>query len=395
MYFDSKNKAECSGCTACYLSCPVHAISMKEDEEGFVYPEIQPDVCINCNLCRKVCSWEHSDYSNAEKPLTLAAVLKDKDERQRSTSGGAFYSIASWVLRQNGVVYGAAFDDRLQLKHIGVDNIVDLQKLRGSKYLQSSLENVFNEVKEKLEEGKCCYFTGTGCQIAGLKSFLRKDYPTLLTSDLVCHGVPSQKLFNEHIAYLEHKYHDKVVDYKFRDYKVGGGCEACGFANREPVIKPTYELSPYLYSFMYGYTYRSSCYNCHFARVPRQGDITIADFWGVEKYFPELDRSCGTSLLFVNTDKGRDVWEKVSDDFDYQVSNVADASRYNGNVVHASKKPDIRDDVYKLLEEKGYKYLAENVFRSPNYNKLILRMWLSKQKWLKPIINLHKGVNKK
>jgi hypothetical protein len=317
-----------------------------------------------------VCSWEHPQYNNSSEPLTLASILKDKAERQRSTSGGVFYAIAKWIIEQNGVVYGAAFDEKLQLHHISADNLEDLQRLRGSKYIQSNLGHIFKEVRSQLEQGRWCYFTGTGCQVAGLKAYLHKDYEKLLCSDLVCHGVPSQKLFNEHIAYMEEKYHDKVVGYQFRDNKMGGYCEMCNFEGRKPVVNPTYELSPYLYSFMYGYTHRYSCYECKFAKMPRQGDITLADYWGVKHIFPQIDYSCGCSLVFLNTKKGEDVWEQVKGDYEYRVSNVENASKYNGNVVRPSKMPAQRANVFKDISDKGYGYVANNSFRSPYYSRV-------------------------
>ncbi len=370
MYFDTKHKQDCSGCTACMNACPTAAITMQEDKEGFLYPKINEHTCINCGLCRKVCSWEHSKYDTDENPIVLASVLKDKTERQLSTSGGAFYAIAQWIINQGGVVYGAAFDENLQLHHIGVETKESLQILRGSKYLQSNLGSIFKDVERNLKAGRWCYFTGTGCQVAGLKAYLRKDYPTLVTSDLVCHGVPSQKLFNEHISYMENKYKDKVVSYQFRDYKKGGGCEICGFANRKPVIKPSYVLSPYLYSFMYGFTYRYSCYECRFAHVPRQGDITLADFWGIQYYYPDFDRSNGVSLLLLNTLKGKKMWEKIKDVCIFAFSNVDDASKYNGNLVCTSVKPSLRDNIYQKIDQKGYSYIVKTDFRVPHYFKL-------------------------
>ena len=372
MYFESYKKNECSGCTACMSSCPKAAITMQEDDEGFLYPHIDEDTCIHCGLCQKVCSWEHPKYDNYEGPITLASVLKDKIERQRSTSGGVFYAIAKWIIEQGGMVFGAAFDDNLQLKHIGFDNLDDLQKLRGSKYIQSSLGHIFKEVKSQLEQGFWCYFTGTGCQVAGLKAFLRKDYEKLITSDLVCHGVPSQKLFNEHIAYMEKKYQDTVIEYQFRDNKTGGYCETCSFAGRKAVENPTYELSPYLYGFIYGYTHRYSCYECKFAKVPRQGDITLADYWGVKHYFPKMDYSRGCSLVLINTAKGEEVWKQIKLHCDYKLSKLEDATRHNGNVVKPSGMPAQRAIVYKEVSDKGYAYVAKNFFRSPHYYRVKL-----------------------
>lgn len=394
MYFDSLNKADCCGCTACVNACPVTAIRMKEDEDGFLYPIIDESICINCGLCRRVCCWEYPQYNNEKEPITLASVLKDKTERQRSTSGGIFYAIAAWIIEQGGMVYGAAFDDNLQLKHIGAETIEELQPIRGSKYLQSNLAKIFKDVEKNLRQERWCYFTGTGCQIAGLKAYLRKDYSKLITSDVVCHGVPSQKLFNHHIEYIEQKYHNKVVDYKFRDYKLGGVYEICSFANQKPVINRSYELSPYLYSFMYGMTYRESCYECRFAKIPRQGDISLADYWGVKKFFPQFDNSNGCSLLLLNTDKGRIMWEQIKTSCTFEESNVNDAASFNGNLVHPTSKPEIRNVIYKEIKDKGYDVVAKQLFRSPKYSKLKVINYILNSDVLKPIVALYHKVKK-
>lgn len=385
MFFDNKKKEECCGCTACMNACPTSAIKMEEDAEGFLYPVIDKDTCVHCNLCRKVCCWANASYENSSEPVALASILKNKSERQKSTSGGVFYAIATWVINQGGLVYGAAFDDNLQLRHISAKTIDDLQKLRGSKYIQSELGSIFKEIKKQLESDSWAYFVGTGCQVAGLKAFLRKDYPKLITSDLVCHGVPSQKIFNNHIAYMEEKYHDKVVSYQFRDYIKGGGCEICGFANRKHVINRSYDISPYLYGFMYGYINRYSCYDCRFAKVPRQGDITLADYWGVNRFFPDMDNSCGCSLLLLNTEKGKAMWKRVKRSCDYYVSNVADAAKYNGNLVQTSEKPEGRDAIFEQIKKRGYGDVAAKELRSPNFIKISFANHLFYDKVFRPL----------
>jgi len=371
MYFKTKDKSECCGCTACLHSCPVSAISFVEDKEGFMYPEINDEACINCGLCERVCPFEHPEYKNDEHPAVFASLLKDKEERKKSSSGGLFYVLAKLIIEKGGVVYGATLDNQLNVVHVGVDCLDDLAKLRGSKYVQSDLNKVFLDIREQLKSDRWVYFVGTGCQVAGLKSYLRKDYPNLITSDLVCHGVPSQKLFSTHVKYLEEKYHGKVSNYQFRDNATWGGCELFQLTNPQGNIKhirnSSYELSPYLYSFMYAFTYRHSCYNCKFAQIPRQGDITLADYWGVRSFFPQIDTSKGVSLILVNNSKGKEIWEKVKDKVEFYTSTVDDGAKFNSNLVHITKKPEIRNTVYQMIEEKGYAAMASSEFRSPRY----------------------------
>lgn len=373
MYLVTHNKYECCGCSACLHICSVNAISMRADSEGFLYPQKDVSLCNNCGLCEKICPIEHPIYSN-DKPAVFAAYAKDERERMRSSSGAIFYIIAKSIIARGGIVYGAILDSNLQALHIGVDTLDALDSLRGSKYVQTNLNNVFIEVKQNLIAGRLVYFTGTPCQIAGLKAFLRRSYSNLVTSDLICHGVPSQKLFDMHLKYLCDIYGgDKVVDYKFRDNKGWGGCEITTIIKKKVAklkISPTYDLSPYLYSFMYGYTSRYSCYKCPFATLPRQGDITLADFWGVKEFFPNLDTSKGCSLVLLNNKKGCEIWNDVQSDIFSLESNIESASKHNWNMLHYSKQPYLRARVYESIQLNGYKQVAKTLFRSPNYWKI-------------------------
>ena len=389
MYFKTFSKSECCACTACEHACPVQAISLVKDEEGFLYPSINREKCIDCGICERVCPIEHSDYSNYEHPDVYAAMVKEVEQRKRSSSGGMFYAIASWILQQGGKVYGATMDANHQVKHIGVDNLTDLELLRGSKYVQSNLLDVFADIKQQLKTGRWCYFVGTGCQVAGLKSFLRKDYETLLTSDLVCHGVPSQWLFDQHIQYLEKKFKGKVSDYQFRNNESWGVCEIFNLTNHKGKVKrykfPSYELSPYLYSFMYAMTYRYSCYECPFARIPRQGDITLADYWGVKEFFPNIDAGQGVSLVLVNTSKGQKLWKIIKHVSVCVLSNIENGAKYNGNLVRKSIQPDCRNDIYKKVKKWGYMKIAGTLFRASNYNILRFKILLARVPLLKHI----------
>lgn len=374
MYFHTLSKQECCACSACVHSCSKACIKMKPDEEGFLYPEIDYTVCIDCGLCERVCPVEHPDYGNSVRPVTYAAMLKDVEQRKRSSSGGLFHAIACWILQQGGKVYGATLDEDLHVKHIGVDSLEALQLLRGSKYVQSDLQDVFLNVREDVKAGRWCYFVGTPCQVAGLKSYLRKDYDKLLTSDLICHGVPSQWLFDQHIDYLEKKYRGKVSDYQFRNNEMWGGCEIFNLTNPNGKIKqymfPSYNLSPYLYSFMYAMTYRYSCYDCKFARIPRQGDITLADYWGVKEFFPNIDASKGVSLILANTDKGNKIINLISDDLTLLESRLEDGAKYNGNLVHTSERNSVRVTIYRKIKNEGYASVVGKEFKAPDYKRL-------------------------
>lgn len=399
MYFHTLDKKECCGCTACLNACPRQCISMKRDEEGFLYPMIDKVQCVNCGSCEKVCPINHPVYENKTQAV-YAAYVRDEQQRMKSTSGGIFYVIARWIIEQGGIVYGAAFDDNFKLKHIGVDSLDKLQKLRGSKYLQSDLGNVFCEIKEHLKKNRWVYFVGVGCQVAGLHSFLRKEYKTLITSDLVCHGVPSQLMFDWHLDYLRAKEKAEITSYSFRDCEGWGGCETYSYTSLIHGRKGTrklhsYSLSPYLYSFMSAYTSRYSCYDCKFARIPRQGDITLADYWGVSNYFPELDCTKGVSLVLINNKIGNEIWDAIKCYLEYRSSCVDDAAINNGNLIYGTKMPEFRKSCYTLINQKGYEWVAEHEFRAPHYWLIKLKVFLLRTKLGAFLVRLKRAVERK
>lgn len=390
-YFINNDKKACCGCTACIHSCPAKAIKFEKDEEGFNYPVINKNKCINCGLCEIVCPISHPHYDNDKEPEVYAAMLQSIDERKRSSSGGLFYAIATWVINAGGIVFGATISDNLQVKHVSAESIHELQCLRGSKYVQSALNDVFTRVKENLQKGRWCYFVGTGCQVAGLKAYLRKNYNKLITSDLVCHGVPSQWLFDQHIIYLQNKYKGKVSDYKFRNNETGEGGEIFNLTDErghtKTVRNKTYNISPYLYSFMYGMTLRYSCYDCKFATIPRQGDITLADYWGSKNFIPEMNNSNGVSLCLVNTEQGRMVWKQIKEFCEHRKSNIKDGVIYNKNVVQTTQPHPYRSYVYKKIREEGYETVAQKEFRIKDYNKVRFFIWINGIPLLRYMIN--------
>lgn len=381
MYLKTLNKYQCCGCTACEQVCAKGAISMVHDNEGFSYPVINKDLCVGCGLCEKVCAFAQPQYANSKEPAVYATHLKEAEERKKSSSGGIFYAIAKWIIAQGGIVYGAAFNNELQLSHIGVDNLNDLEKLRGSKYLQSAMGNTYKEIRELLKQGRWVYFVGTGCQVAGLKAFLRKECATLVTSDLVCHGVPSQKLFNKHIEYLGKNINGKIIGYKFRNNAIWGVNEIFIYKRddlEKECNKGHFALSPYLFQFMYAYSYRYSCYDCKYTQIPRQGDITLADYWGVKEFFPQIDAKSGVSLVLVNNEQGNNVWEQIKDGLVYYESCVEHGAKNNGNLIKKTIEPEIRKGIYERIEREGYEKVAETIFRPKNYRKIRFKHMICK-----------------
>ena len=395
MYFKTYSKYECTACSACKHICPVKAISFHLDEEGFLFPSIDKNICINCGLCERICPIEHPINSHRSSLNVYAAILKDIEQRKKSSSGGIFYAIACWVLEQGGKVYGVTIDDAHKVKHIYVEKLEDLHLLRGSKYVQSDLQDLFDDIKKELIKERWCYFVGTGCQVAGLRAFLCKDYKTLLTTDLVCHGVPSQWLFDQHVKLIETKYRGKLISYAFRDNNKWCGSEilTLNIGSKLKTIKnPTYFKSPYLNAFISSMVLRYSCYDCKYATIHRVGDITLADYWGIENFIPNIDKRYGVSMMMINTNKGEYIRKQIAKNCIFWETTISEAIKYNSSIIHTTSMPEIRPHIYKLIQEKGYPYVAETIFKSKRYYKTIIVQTLLSNNIIKkvvvPILNL-------
>ena len=319
------NKQDCCGCTACSQICARQAITMKPDKEGFLYPEVDCEKCVECQLCTNVCPILHYDNipSKEATPLKIWGMQTKKDDvYSSSSSGGVFSELASYVIGQSGVVYGAVYDDNMKVLHTRIDSEKDIHKLRGSKYVQSELGDVFKRVKMDLVENRLVLFSGTGCQIEGLRLFLRKEYASLITIDLVCHGVPSPKLYADYIHFLEEEYHAKVIDINMRD-KTKGWKQRFhyrikfdnGIAASQTEIFDTRKTNIWNVMFFSECITRPSCHVCRFANYLRPSDITIADFWGVQKSHPDFYNGKGVSLVMANTDRGKNIVEAIKDSF--------------------------------------------------------------------------------
>lgn len=356
-YIITGKESDCCGCRACEQICGKHAITMITNEEGFLYPQLNSAMCVQCGVCSKICPM---DKNNLEGILMyskdyFAAQILDRDSLQRSSSGGMFRLFAEEILKEEdkGIVYGAAFVEDMYLKHIRVTTKDDLQRMQGSKYLQSDTEETFAHVEKDLCKGLKVYYVGTPCQIAGLKLFLRKEYDNLLTSDLVCHGTPSYKVFRNSLDHIESKYSGTIVNYSFRDKRVmGWSCTSSSSlrtAKGWKTLRFDTNMQAYFNAFISGDLMRYSCYNCPFACNKRVGDITLADHWGVNKYNPDFpDIHHGVSLLLVNTPKGRLYWEHLKDETKYIRIKEIEALESNPNLSHSTLLTDERKEAYAL-----------------------------------------------
>lgn len=321
----------CCGCSACASVCPKKCIAMRENSEGFLYPVIDREKCVKCGLCEKICPVMHTSHDNDLREA-YGAITKDNDMLLRSSSGGIFTELAKSVLSDGGCVFGAAFSDGFHsVKHVVVESVEGLSSLRGSKYVQSDIGNTFHEAKEQLEKGRLVLFSGTPCQIAGLKNYLGKEYDNLLLVDIICHGTPSPALWTRYLTAVEIRMGGKASYVSFRHKEHGWrkfGMEM-PFETGKRYFKELGE-DPFLKMFLKNYCLRESCYNCRVKEADSVADITIGDFWGVEHVAPEIDNSMGVSLALVHTEKGKRYYESAA----RHMQTIQ--TDYDGAIVHNS-----------------------------------------------------------
>ena len=363
------NKSQCCGCMACYNICPKHAIKIREDKYGYVYPVIDDERCISCKACLKVCNYTKNSFMNL--PIEcFAAVAKDEDILLNTASGGVFTAIAKTFLQNGGIVYGCSMElnkDYKLLKHIRVDTIDKLSLLSGSKYAQSNIGDIYKKIKKDLDNNKKVLFSGTPCQVDGLNSFIGKYYKNLVTIDIICHGVPNSKIFFDYLNELEKKIQKKIIEFKFRDKTYGWdliGSYTC--IEPDGSIKK-YALhsrdSSYYQYFLGGDIYRENCYTCKYANPERCSDITIGDYWGVEDVHAEIleknggcfNKNKGISCILINTNKGKLNFDNT---FKYVLnivpSDYESIRKTNKQLNYTSEKGKLRCKVLKKYNKKGY-----------------------------------------
>lgn len=390
-------KEECCGCTACKNICPVNAIEMKEDKEGFLYPIVNEEKCIKCELCKKVCPVLNIKNETKEQHAYIFQNAND-DVRRQSTSGGAFSAIAEKIIDKNGIVYGVIFDKDFNVIHKGIENKGELYKFRNSKYVQSNLNNVFKEVKENLEKDRWVCFSGTSCQIEGLKNFLRKQYEKLLLVDVVCRAVPSPLIWKKYLKLKKQEngdvskiyFRDKLYGYKYSNFSVYDSQNNLRYHNGV-------ESDPYLRAFFSNICDRPSCYNCKFKKLNRESDITLWDCFNVEKYNSKLDDDKGTTRILANTVKGKRFVEELGvthnlEEIDVELATKNFLAMFQ-SVKYNSERSDFFEDVGKLEEKELFtKYFSDNITVK---SERIIRKLLLKTGIYKKILNLGKKIRKR
>lgn len=383
------DKELCTGCGACYLGCAKSAITMHTNNKGFLYPIIDESKCIECGKCRRICPILNVKIKeNIEDKKTYACWSKDSNLRAISTSGGVFTNIAKYILSKDGVVFGAKFDENFKVIHDECKNLNELKDFRGSKYVQSEIGDSYLKAKKYLDNKVLVLFTGTPCQIAGLNSFLGKEYSNLLTMDIVCHGVPSPLIFSDYIKYIEEKKGDKIKNISFRYKKPSWSVFSMkiDFQKSNSYIRDKYK-DPYLVGFLSDYYLRDSCHNCKFTNLDRAGDITVSDYWQYKSYSKSMrNNEKGISMVMINNSKGKEVFDIISKELVYEERSLKDAVGSNSSLSRSYPKNKKSDEFWEYYFKNGFsetviKYLnpLKRTFRTKLHDwKLRNYYWVSK-----------------
>ena len=369
-------KNKCTGCTACMNNCPKGAINFEKAKDGFKYPVIDKKKCINCALCKKVCPVLNTSNNESINKCYVGYNSKS-DERLKASSGSVFSLIAEYILNIGGIVVGAAFDKENHLKHIAVEKKEDLEPLKKSKYLQSDLEYIFSYIKDQIKERKVL-FVGTPCQVAGIKSFI-KNNENLITIDLICHGVPSPKLFEKYVKELEIKNNDKLINYDFRDKSTGWNTYSnkAQFKNKEIVTDR--RKNEYMQLFLSDIALRESCYNCNFKLGNKYSDITLGDFWGIKKCYPEMYNKEGVSAIIINTEAGCELFDSICNKMNYKKCKIDEIMAGNPSLKKSTAYNKKRELFFKDIDNLSFyeifnKYKEKLLFKKiRNKIKKILR----------------------
>ena len=389
----------CCGCTACAEKCPKQCISLVEDSEGFLYPKVDAAGCIDCGLCEKVCPWINRPEKFPPKEV-LAVKNRNETERMASSSGGVFIALAREVIGRGGVVFGAVFDEKWEVKHACAETMEDVRPMMGSKYVQSRIGDSYCQAERFLKAGRKVLFTGSPCQVAGLHAYLRKDYPNLLSVDFLCHGVPSPGVWR---LYLGETFYSArraaagkntvlscslnpmpvITGIGFRDKEMSGwkkfsfvvrGRSAHGADQNSVLLSAKHYENTFMRGFLSDVYLRPSCYRCRCKNGVSHSDLTIADFWGVNQLMPDFDDDKGVGLILVNTDKGKAMFECL--DMEIRPSTVEDARRFNNGFKEELKAHPKRKEFFRDLSEG--KSVAEAVERALHVS--VLRKVLRKIK---------------
>lgn len=358
---------DCVGCGACANACSKGCLNMTADKCGFLHPEIQKVSCTNCKACERVCPIINENKKETASIQAYATYSKNESVRLSSSSGGLFYTIAKQIIENGGIVYGAAFDKNLYLRHTSIDTVEDLRLLQGSKYIQSDIGLCFKEIKERLNENTLVLFCGTPCQMDGLLHFLQKPYENLFTIDFICHGVPSPKAWQEYVKQQEDRFSSKAHSAAFRD-KTNGWLSFSSklkFENDTEYLQ-VHKNDAFMKAFLQNISLRKSCYSCKFKTVNRNSDITLGDLWGIHKILPDLTDDKGVSVAFIQSEKGAILLEQIKDELWLQKIPADTAIECNSAMIKSVYENNFRDYFFENLGKQHFEKLVSDCL-SPSY----------------------------
>ena len=370
------DRTRCTGCAACAERCPESAIAMKADGEGFLYPTVDPSRCVECGRCERECPAVRE--RPASRPALFGARNLNPEEREASSSGGVFSLLAEAVLSKGGAVFGAVFDQEFRVEHVGAITRDEAALMRGSKYVQSDVREALGHARSLAEQGIPILFSGTPCQTAGLASLFGKRLPeNLVTVDFVCHGVPSPAVFASYLVALEKEAGSRLAAYSFRDKRLGwknfsaaarfaGGAEHTGTQTEDPFLR----------GFLQNLYLRPSCHSCTALRYgAHAADLTIADLWGAQEFFPEWDDDRGLSLVFANTKKGREALDACPELERRMIADAGRMARANPSIFAPAPAHAHRGRFFKAFRRKGFSdHLIESCLRESRAQKALRRL---------------------
>lgn len=371
------NKANCCGCEVCVNICPQKCIKMIEDSEGFRYLEIDYNKCIDCGLCEKRCPFIKEAKKDYIKSLEFyAGYNKDNDILKQSSSGGIFWLLAQNIILKNGIVYGVTQNDTYDVCFQRATKIEQCINFRGSKYLQAKINGIYKMVKEDLENKSVVLFSGTPCQIAGLYNYLNKKYDNLYTCDVVCHGVPSNKVYNKFIKYIEDKNKKKVKNIKWRDKVCGWGPNRITiYFDDNSSITTTSKNNMFQNGFLNNLYLRPSCYECKYAKLPRIGDISLADFWGYEGNLKQINNNKGISAIIISSDNGKKLFNEIKDNIEYHEVTEEFLTTRSRHSYKPPIKNNRRDEFFKDINKKNFYRLAKKYkMKNSKTNEVIAKI---------------------
>ena len=367
----------CCGCDACSQACPKNAISVEKDSKGFYYPVIDEDKCIRCGICVKKCQClsDKVIISTKKEPEVYAVVNKDLNSLKDSSSGGIAFVLAEYILEQHGVVFGAVYNETMDIVHQKIDSKEELWRLQGSKYAQSRINKTYQQAEACLKIGHKVLFTGTPCQIGGLYHFLGKDYPELYTMDIICYGAASPGIFKEYIAWKENKTKGKIKHINFRSKldRWGNSITIIQYQNKKSLVKYS-DQDEWYQTFISHVATRESCHYCKYTNLQRVSDITVGDFWGIEKYRPELNCDKGLSKVLLNTDKGKYLFKNICDHITKEEMELESAIR--PNLMHPPHRSERRNQFFKDYSTFGFYPAFKNNVEKKVPLKRRLKWWL-------------------